>query len=155
MNSGHGNPYWKALHYSMFRADTTAVCVSPICQHSLLFRGVYVPSRHWMLFLPDKCQVLKAILPALLRRLPNNLFSLAMGSCQAFCIHAHLSLPNVGNRGSVQILPAPFASFTPLCSVMGFPFFLCHSGTGQEFVSRYSITTCAIEQPLPWSCISE
>lgn len=29
-----------------------------------------------MLFLPDKCQVLKAILPALLRRLPNNLLSL-------------------------------------------------------------------------------
>lgn len=108
-----------------------------------------------MLFLPDKCQVLKAILPALLRRLPNNLLSLAMGSCQAFCIHAHLSLPNVSKRGSVQILPAPFASFAPLCSVTGFPFVLCHSGTGQEFVRRYSITTCAIEQPLPWSCISE
>lgn len=41
----------------------TAVCVSPICQHGLLFIGVYVPSRHQLLFLPYKCQILTAILP--------------------------------------------------------------------------------------------
>lgn len=73
-----------------------------------------------MLFLPDKCQALKAILPVPLWRLPNNLLSLAMGSCQGFCIHAHLSLPNVGNTGTVQILPAPFISFAQLCSVAEF-----------------------------------
>lgn len=98
----------------MFRAGNRAVCVSPICQHGLLFIGVYVPSRHRMLFLPDKCQVLKVILPVPLWRLPNNLFSLAMGSCQAFFIHAHLSLPNVGNTGTVQLLPASFISFAQL-----------------------------------------
>lgn len=107
----------------MFRADNAAVCVSPICQHGLLFIGVYVPGRHRMLFLPDKCQVLKEILPVPLWRLPNNRLSLAVGSCQGFCIHAHLSLPNVGNTETVQILPAPFISFAQLWLVAGFLLF--------------------------------
>lgn len=128
-NWGRGNPCWKALNYPIFRGDDTAVRVSPICQHGLLFIGVYVPSRHQMLFLPDKCQVLKAILPVPLRRLPNNLLSLAMGSCQGFSICAHLSLPNVGNTGAVQILPAPFASFAQLCSISGFLFFPLIAGS--------------------------
>lgn len=142
----------------MFRADNTAVCVSPICQHGLLFIGVYVPSRHGMLFLPDKCQVLRAILPVPLRRLPNNPLSLAVGSCQGFCIHAHLSLPNVGNTGTVQILSAPFIGFAQLCSVAGFPFwfFFCVIlGWSSSSRSIFCYWVCCRVQPLLRSCVSE
>lgn len=72
-----------------------------------------------MLFLPDKCQVLSTILPVPLWILPNNFLSLGVGSCQGFCIYAHLSLPNVGNTGTARVLPAPFVSLAQLWLAAG------------------------------------
>jgi len=126
----------------MFRTENTVLCVSAMCQHGLLFVAVYVPSGHRMLFLPDKCQVLKAILPIPLWRLPNNLLSLAMGSCQGFCIHAHLALPNVGNTGTVQILRSLHWLCTALVAEFYFFSPLFWAGAVHD---PYSIIGCAIE----------
>lgn len=129
----------------MFRADNMAVCVSPMCQRGLLFREVYAPSRHQMLFLPDKCQVVWAISPIPLWILLSNFVSLGVGSCQGFCIYAHLSLPNVGNTGTAQILPAPFVSLAQLWLSAGLLLLLSVVLGCSVISGPYSINRCAVE----------